>query len=658
MRGGGPESPRRDGGVLNIGVLAHVDAGKTSLTEQLLFACGALRRIGSVDDGTTQTDSEAIERARGITIRSAVACYRDGERQFNLVDTPGHADFVAEVERSLMAVDAVILVIAAPEGVQPQTRVLHRVVERLRLPVVVFVNKIDSAGAAGLAVLEELSAKLGLRPVATGVPLRPGTPRAEFVSAERCGPETARHWAEILAENDDELLERVVSGHRPDHAQLLAAMRAQTRACTVQPVVFGSAITGAGIDGLRWVLGNVLEPPPDRDQPVGTVFAIARNERGEKTALVRCFGGELAERQQVDVYRADGSSFRDRVRNLKVLGPDDEEHRALTAGHIASVGGPAGLRIGDHLGRGRPPRSRHHFPAPSLEVSVRPMDPGSAPALRAALRALDERDPMIHAEMRAEGEAVVHLYGHVQQEVLQQTLGDEFGVKAIFELPDIVHLERPVGRGSAVEIIGNGFLATVGLRTEPGDGFTYRREVESGALPAAFHDAVEETVRSALSQGCHGWRVVDIDVTMTHCGFWARPYSAAGDFRAVTPHVLMQALAQSDTRVYEPMHRFWVETPENGFGALINCLNRHEAEVENCRQEPDRWVIEGRIPLRTLGDVRQRVMPLTNGSALWSSYADGDRAVAADPPPSHPRTDGNPFDRVEYLRFLARREAR
>ncbi|MFE4800896.1 GTP-binding protein [Streptomyces sp. NPDC056708] len=232
--------------MFNLGVLAHVDAGKTSLTERLLFECGAIRHIGSVDEDTTQTDSNAIERARALTVRAAVACFRGKDLQFNLVDAPGHADFVAEVERGPMAVDTVILVPSAPEGVQPQIGALYRVIERLRLPVVVFVNKLDCVGAAGPEVLDELSGKPGLLPLAMGVPVDPRTPETGFAPAELPGADIRRRWAERLAENDEKLLEQLVADRCPGRAEL----RAQTNAGLLQPVVFGSSITGAGMDGL------------------------------------------------------------------------------------------------------------------------------------------------------------------------------------------------------------------------------------------------------------------------------------------------------------------------------------------------------------------------------------------------------------------------
>jgi ribosomal protection tetracycline resistance protein len=647
---------RREGThVLNLGVLAHVDAGKTSLTERLLFESGAIESIGSVDEGTTRTDSGAVERERGITVRAAVASFEDGGRQYNLIDTPGHIDFVAEVERGLMAVDAVILVVAAPEGVQPQTRALYRVINRLRLPAIVFVNKIDCLGAAGPDILDELQRTLGMLTVPMGVPVNPGTDEAAFQPFDATAEATLREWAERLAENDDEILESLVSDGPLLFPDVLGALRSQTRSGLVRPVVFGSSATGAGIDGLRSALRELLEPPVGEPGLSADVFSIERTEHGEKVALVRCFGGTLTERQQVEVRHTNGVAFRSRIRGLDVVTPGREGPGRLTAGHIARVRGLAEVRIGDRIGDTDARTRSRQFPPPSLEVAVRPTDPMRAPALRAALLALADQDPLIRAERGPDGQSTVHLYGEVQQEVLQQTLATDFGVEAAFEPPDVICLERPVGVGSAIEVIGNGFLATVGLRVEPGHGFAYRREVELGALPTAFHDAVEEAAAFALSQGCYGWRVTDIEVVMTRCGYWARPYSAARDFRDVTPHVLMQALARAGTRVYEPVHRYWVEFPQKSFGAVINHLNRHEGEVESCREEGDLWLIEGRLPLRFLAEARKGILSLAGGSVLWTSLADGDKLVTGHPPPRRPRFDGNPFSREEYMRFLASR---
>src|SRR5919205_2057732 len=246
---------------LNLGILAHVDAGKTTLTERLLFAAGVIDEIGRVDDGSTQTDSLPLERQRGITIKSAVVSFRIGDATVNLIDTPGHPDFIAEVERVLSVLDGAVLVISAVEGVQPQTTLLMRALQRLRVPTLLFVNKIDRRGADGERVLEEIAARLTPAIVAMGSVGDEGERAASFAP---------------FGAADEELV-------------------AQSRAGELHPVFFGSALTGAGVEGLRPAIAELLPAEAgDADGPVsGSVFKIERGPAGEKIAYVRMFSGTL-----------------------------------------------------------------------------------------------------------------------------------------------------------------------------------------------------------------------------------------------------------------------------------------------------------------------------------------------------------------------------
>lgn len=264
--------------ILNIGILAHVDAGKTSLTERLLFETGVIPRLGSVDDGSTQTDTGEIERRRGITIRTAVASFRLGDLRVNLVDTPGHADFVAEVERALGVLDGAVLVLSAVEGVQPHTRVLMTTLRKMRLPTLIFVNKIDRMGAREREVLADIRRRLSPYSVALNTvrDISRAAATTHALPAER-----VEEAAEVLAERDDGLLESLVDGKTPDLAQLRAALARQCADGVAHPVVYGSAITGQGVgdllDAIAGLLPPVRRPDGDDDRPgTATVFAIER----------------------------------------------------------------------------------------------------------------------------------------------------------------------------------------------------------------------------------------------------------------------------------------------------------------------------------------------------------------------------------------------
>ncbi len=286
---------------LNLGILAHVDAGKTTLTERLLYAAGVIDEIGSVDAGTTQTDSLALERQRGITIKSAVASFAVGGVTVNLIDTPGHPDFIAEVERVLSVLDGAVLVISAVEGVQPQTRVLMRALGRLRIPALLFVNKIDRAGAGEERVLRAISARLSPAVVPMGSASGLGTRAAGFTPWGEADAGARARLAEILAERDEGILASYIDDELGlPYARLRQELAAQARRALVYPVFFGSAVTGAGVPALMAGLAELLPAGTgDVGGPVsGRVFKIERGQGGEKLAYVRMFSGTVRTRDR------------------------------------------------------------------------------------------------------------------------------------------------------------------------------------------------------------------------------------------------------------------------------------------------------------------------------------------------------------------------
>ena len=662
--------------VVNIGILAHVDAGKTSLTERLLFDAGAIARLGSVDAGTTQTDTGEIERRRGITIKSAVVAFQAGDLRVDLIDTPGHADFVAEVERALGVLDGAVLVLSAVEGVQAHTRVLMKTLRRLRLPTLVFVNKIDRRGARDEDLLADIRRLLTPHAVPVSAVTRIGTPSAR---STRRVPDLA-----ALAELDEALLADYVEDRVPEEKTLWAALAEQTAAARAHPVFFGSAMTGEGVpqlvEGIRELLPRAVGDPDAGAH--GTVFAIQRGAAGEKTAFIRVRDGVLRNR--------DKTAF-GQITALEVVG--GPATREAGPGEIAKVRGLATARVGDRVevaargeqngsrgGWGRRPGDEAHeaadrrpgepprqaadprsapgaFASPTLETVVRAAD-GDQLRLHAALVTLADQDPLIRTRVLPGGESSILLYGEVQKEVIAATLAEEFGVEAVFEPSRTVFLERPAGTGEWIEdathFPSTRWPATLGLRVDPGppgSGPVFRYETELGALPYAFHRAVEETVYKTLAQGLSGWEVTDVRVTMIRSGFFP-PLTFAGHFRDLTPFVLMQALHRAGTAVYEPCHAFELAVPTDTVSAVLAHLLSKEAEVVDSAGGPAAWTLAGSLPARTVQDVEKGLPALTRGEAVWLAHASGDRLVHGSPP-VRPRSDGNPVDLVEYLRHLA-----
>ncbi|MFF6879359.1 GTP-binding protein [Streptomyces sp. NPDC012474] len=654
--------------MLNLGILAHVDAGKTSLTERLLHSAGLIDEIGSVDDGNTRTDTLALERQRGITIKSAVVSFPLDGVTVNLIDTPGHPDFIAEVERVLGVLDGVVLVISAVEGVQAQTRVLMRTLQRLRIPTLLFVNKIDRSGARHDEVLREIGARLtpAIVPMVTATGL--GTRAARVIPV----PAPAAAGAlDVLTGHDDVLLAAYVENTLTD-ALLHGSLVAQTREALVHPVYFGSAATGAGVGALLSGVQTLLPAADgDADGPVSaTVFKVDRGPAGEKVAYARMFSGTLRTRDRVP-FGADGAEGR--ITGISVFGQGtDTRADRVAAGRIARLTGLGDIRVGDAIGE---PRTayEHVFAPPTLETVVVPGPEVPRGALHLALTQLAEQDPLIglrHDERRRE--TSVSLYGEVQKEVIQATLADEYGLDVGFRETTPLCVERPLGTGQAAEFIKkdpNPFLATVGLRVEPapvGSGVAFRLEVELGAMPYAFFKAVEDTVRETLDQGLHGWQVTDCVVTMTHSGYWPRQShahqgfdksmsSTGADFRGVTPLVLIEALRRAGTRVHEPMHRFRIEAPADTLGALLPVLAQLAAVPETTRNRDEACVLEGTVPAARVHALEQRLPGLTRGEGeLENSFAHY-APVTHGTIPERPRTDHNPLNRKEYLLNVTRR---
>ncbi len=653
--------------IVNVGILAHVDAGKTSLTERILFETGAIKSVGSVDKGTTQTDTGELERARGITIQSAVVSFQLHTRKVNLIDTPGHGDFVAEVERSLRALDGVVLVVSSVEGVQPQTRRLARAIRVAGLPMLLFVNKVDRLGARGETLLEDLRGKLKLRLVAMNAATGIGDRAAAVVKCDRESLAWRDPVIDLLAETNERVIaEFDRTGGNLSAFFLEAELRAQVAARTIVPVFFGSAITGAGVPELLAGIEEWLPTAEEaKDAPVaGTVFKIARRASGEKLVYVRLFAGRLAVRQRVTLHRHNAFGEREQSEE-RITGIDRfmsgiaVPAEAASAGEIAGLHGLRAARIGDRIGADETGAGERApvFPSPALESVVRPVEPGQITRLRAALDQLAEQDPLISLRQRNDaGEISLRLYGEVQKEVVMETLAREYGVAVTFGPSRTICIERPVGTGEHAEIMGadgNPFYATVGFRVEPaayGSGIRYVREL--GALPLAFYRAIEETVYETFMQGLSGWEVTDCIVTLTHAGF-SSVMSTAGDFRKLTPLVLMQALLGAGTEVCEPIEAFDLEIPEDTFGAVSGALVNARATMRNAFRDGASYRIIGEIPTAELRAVEQQLPALTRGEGSWESSFAGHVPVSDDPP-VRARIGPNPLNRAHYLAEVAR----
>jgi ribosomal protection tetracycline resistance protein len=608
---------------LNLGIVAHVDAGKTTLTERLLYTAGVIDEIGSVDKGTTQTDSLPLEQQRGITIKAAVVSFEVEDVTVNLIDTPGHPDFIAEVERVLNVLDGAVLVISAVEGVQPQTRVLMRALRRLQIPTLLFVNKMDRLGADFERVLHEIAERL----TPAVIPLADPDPDA---------------LVEALAENDESLLGAYLDG---ESLQLNRALAEQAQRALVYPAFYGSAMKGDGVDALKAGITELLPSGVgDPEAPISaTVFKIERGPGGEKVAYVRMFSGTMHARDAV----AD-----DKVTALAVFEHGRIPQRPTVSGRqIAKVWGLHGARIGDTIGAAPPRTPRREFPPPTLQSVVVPRDPGEAQQLRVAVAQLAEQDPLINVRDELGRELIVSLYGEVQKEVLEATLATDFGLTVDFRETTPIYVERPIATGEALEVLhaeSNPFHATIGLRVDPAtedSGLTFKLDVDTRTIPLFvyktrqhFAEQMERYVSDALREGLHGWQVVDCCVTMTRCSYSVAdgppsrrgPTSTAADFRKLTPLVLVQALERAGTAICEPIVRVSLEVPTRTVGAVLPALARLGAAVDTPIPYGELSTIEAVMPVTRTTELQRQLPELTSGEGVLDSTFAGYRVVSAE----------------------------
>ena len=641
---------------LNLGILAHVDAGKTSLTERLLFDIGVIDKLGSVDGGNTQTDSLELERQRGITIAAAVVSFTINDLVVNLIDTPGHPDFIAEVERVLRLLDAAVVVVSAVEGVQPQTRVLVGALRQLGIPFLFFVNKVDRLGARYGEVLEDISSQLSARPIPMSTITNAGSKLAKVEAVDIGQEPHLSVLSEALAAGDEGIMDDyVLSPGKLTAQRLERALADQVARGLVHPAFAGVAMSGAGISALISAIETLLPSRrPDPRGPVsGKIFKIERGWGGEKLAYLCVTSGTIAVRDYLDLPKGLA-----KVNSIQVFADgriDKVTH--VGAGHIARIGGLTSARIGDDIGNQSSSGSMLHFSPPTLETRVLPSHPVDNAALWLALTQLADQDPLINLRTNEEAsEIFVSLYGEVQKEVIQATLAADFRLDAIFEESTIIYAERPIGTGSGIEVIfrePNPFLATVGLRVEPrpqGAGNSFTLEVDVGQMPASFYRAVEESVFETLKEGIFGWQVIDCHVAMT-AARQSSPATTAADFRRLTPLVLAAALASAQTVVCEPVDRFHLEIPATALTGILTLLAKSGASTKESMISAGVARLEGTITSAMIPGIQKQLPGLSSGTGMLDHVFDH-YAPTAGPPPLRQRSRANPFDRADYLQRI------
>ncbi|MGD8394304.1 MAG: elongation factor G [Candidatus Eiseniibacteriota bacterium] len=658
----------------NIGIMAHIDAGKTTLTERILFFTGRTHRLGEVDQGTAVMDWMTQERERGITITSAATtCVWHG-KSINIIDTPGHVDFTVEVERSLRVLDAAIAVFCGVGGVEPQSETVWRQADRYHVPRVAFVNKLDRVGSDFDRVVRMIRERLGARAVPVQLPIMIGdvfqglldlvenrfilyseegqSTRAEVQEIPRDLAERAaaarQALIEEVAEFSDELAECYLEGRDIDVRLLKAAIRKGTIAHQIVPVFGGSAFK---VKGVRLLLDGIIDylpspgdrPPvegmdpanektlsraPSDDEPFcALAFKVATDPFVGRLVFFRVYSGVLDSNAAVLNPRI---GKHDRVgRVVRMHSNKREELEHVYAGQIAASVGLKRVHTGDTMCDSKHPivLESMTFPEPVMSVAIEPRTRAEEEKLNAALGSLADEDPTFRMKVDEEtGQTLISGMGELHLEILTDRLLREFKLQARIGKPQVSYRETVTRVGEARgqfirQTGGKNHFADLLVRVAPGEsgsGFTFADELPAGLVPPALVQAARAGARDSMEGGVlAGYPVVDVKVTLVD-GSYREDESDEMAFRAAGSIGCREALRAAGPQLLEPMMEVEVVVPEDYMGDVIADINARRGRVTGMAPRGDVQIVDATVPLAKMfgyvGDLRS----LSQGRAVFT----------------------------------------
>ncbi len=665
--------------VRNIGIIAHIDAGKTTTTERILFYTGKTHRIGSVDEGTTVTDWMEQERERGITIVSAAVTAEWNGTQINIIDTPGHIDFTAEVQRSLRVLDGGVVIFDAVQGVEPQSETVWRQADRYRVPRICFVNKMDRVGASYERSIETIRHRLGANPIAVQVPIGE---EADFRGVVDLIEEIAILWeddlgkeplrvpipeelvervkaarermVEQIAETDDDLTVQYLEGDEITPQDLRAALRRAVISGKATAVFCGSSLRNKGVqpllDGIVEYLPSPLDIPPVRgthprtgdvverhardDEPLSAlVFKIVADPYMGRLAYLRVYSGKLV--QASTVYNSTKEK-RERIgRLLRMYADRREDINELCAGDIGAVLGLRDSFTGDTLCDASHPILLESitFPEPVISVAIEPKTAADQDKMADALRKLAEEDPTFRVRTDEEtGQTIISGMGELHLEVLVDRMLREYRVQARVGKPQVSYRESisvPV-MGAEYRYVkqtgGRGMYGHVVLNLEPaeaGSGVHFVNAIKGGVIPAEFIPAVEKGVREAAESGVlAGYPVTDIIVTLVD-GSYHEVDSNEMAFKMAASLAFKNGVQRGEPILQEPIMKVEVILPEEFLGEVIGQLNARRGEILGMEPHPGNMhSVRGFVPLAEMFGYATDLRSATQGRGVFSMEFD------------------------------------
>ena len=632
--------------IINIGILAHVDAGKTTLTESLLYTSGAILELGSVDKGTTRTDTMFLERQRGITIQAAVTSFNWNDYKINIVDTPGHIDFITEVYRSLSVLDGAILVISAKDGVQAQTRILFHALQKMNIPTIIFINKIDQYGINLNNIYQNIKEKLSNDIIVMqNVTLTPEISIKNIIDLDE--------WDPVISKND-KLLKKYIAGEKLTIQELTQEEYRCVKKGSLFPIYHGSAKNNIGTQQLIEAISNLFCPEMNKNysELCGRVFKIEYTDHKQRLVYLRLYSGTLHLRDTIVL------SEKKKVKLTEIYIPSNGEMiqtEIVCSGDIFIIPNNT-LRLNDIIGNEKilPCNVWDDKTVPILRTRIEPIKIEEREKLLDALTEIADTDPLLrYCVDTITHEIVISFLGTVQLEVICSLLIEKYHINIRIEDPTVIYLEKPLQKADYtihIEVPPNPFWASIGLSITPlpiGSGIQYESKVSLGYLNQSFQNAVREGINYGLEQGLYGWEVTDCKICFEY-GVYYSPVSTPSDFRFLAPIVLEQTLKKAGTQLLEPYLSFILFTPQGYLSRAYNDAQKHCAIIETSQSKNDEIIFTGHIPVRCINEYRNTLTLYTNGQAVFLTELKGYQ-IATCEPVIQSRRPNNRIDKVRHM---------
>ena len=589
--------------VMTLGIFAHANAGKTTITEQLLVHTGIKKKTGRVDYGNTTTDNLKVERERGISVRASLVTLPIDDVTIQLIDTPGHADFSAEVERAINVLDGAVLVVSGVEGVEPQTQIIWKQLQENNIPTIIFINKMDRMGADYDKVVHELQAKLSdkIIPIANVKQVDDKLKIKKFGHSD---------LVEELSTIDETTMEKYINEEINDQ-WIDDRMKQLSINSKAYYVIGGSALSDEGITMLVNAIKNFL-PTASRnksDNFSGYVYTVKR-ENNARELYIKVMNGTLKNRQSF----VDEFGNEQRIRTLtRIKGDKRERTDNINTGEIGIVTGLT-TKCGDFIGEKPKNFHKSSFVNPLLHTTVNIEDKSKINDLVNALQILYDEDPSLNLKYnKVTNQISIELMGLLQSEIIENLLAERFGLQVTLSPPIIIQKETPsnisVGKATYDRV------SEVEFKIEPlplGSGLVYESLVSTDYLYAKYQKQIEKLVKHYAKQGLFGWEVTDCKISLIN-GKSDSVCSDPSHYNVIVPLAIMRSIKNANMRLLEPVMEYTMIIPEEYYKRIISCVSFGEIDYDNIKKIKGNYLIPGKAELRKIIDLPIIITRITSG---------------------------------------------